>query len=623
VHRYPIATVLVVSILAAGSMRAATYAVPDDGTFVRNTTAIVIASAQTSRVQKNDGGGIETITTFSVRDVLKGSVPDSIEVFGRGGTLDNQALIIPGVPRFTDGEEVLLFLGRSSGVWRVRDLALGRFSFRTDMSGRRVLVRDEGEIVGFESRGGRHRELRRSADEFIKFVRAAASGGPARADYIVPTEPLLDEEFPDSPRRGLLPISQSHFSPDTYTYFAGAHGGRWTTFPGAVGFFTIGSITGAPSNGVGSLNAAFAAWNNDPNSNVNLLHNGPDNGTHNSGVDAPDGANTVKFESNLKTRFDVDPIACSPGGYSGVLGVGGFTLTGADHTGPDGDLFVTGIEADVEMNQGFSNCTFAINNGDLNSAIAHEVGHAIGFRHSDQDRNLAGTCTALIGECSSSAIMKSFIPSGLNATLQPWDQNAVSHVYPAAATPPPAAPTNVTATNVGSSQVLVMWTASSGATSYEVYRRAPGGAFMMIGAPTAMTSFTDSPVSPNTSYLYRVRAINAGGSSPDSGFDIATTVVFTNDPLTVGTTIQAIHLSQLRTAVAAVRALAAISVATFTDAATPGVTVKAIHINELRTRLNEALTALGIATTAYTDTVTATSTIIKAIHFQEIRNRVK
>ena len=148
-----------------------------------------------------------------------------------------------------------------------------------------------------------------------------------------------------------------------------------------------------------------------------------------------------------------------------------------------------------------------------------------------------------------------------------------------------------------------------------------GTGYVSLGTTTA-TSFTDTGASPNTAYLYKVRAINAGGSA-DSAPDLAMTVIFTDDPLVAGSTIiKAVHLAELRTAVNAVRALAGLAAATFTDAATLGVIVKAVHINELRTDLDQAMSALGLPTGGYTDTLTA-GVVIKAIHFQEIRNRVK
>jgi fibronectin type 3 domain-containing protein len=218
--------------------------------------------------------------------------------------------------------------------------------------------------------------------------------------------------------------------------------------------------------------------------------------------------------------------------------------------------------------------------------------------------------------------MKAFISSGINGALQTWDQHAVDAVYPGSSGTVPPAPASVTATATTTTRVVVSWTAVAGATSYQVYRRSPGTGFTLIGTPTT-NSFTDNSVSSNTSYLYRVRAVNSAGTSTDSPSDLATTVIFTDDPLVArSTVIKAVHLAELRTAVNAVRALAGLTSATFTDSATRGVVVKAVHINELRTVLDTALSALGLATGGYTDTITR-GVVIKAIHFQELRNRVK
>ena len=184
----------------------------------------------------------------------------------------------------------------------------------------------------------------------------------------------------------------------------------------------------------------------------------------------------------------------------------------------------------------------------------------------------------------------------------------------------PAAPTGVNAIATASTQVQVTWNAVTGATSYEIDRRAPGGSFALRGT-SLTTSFNDT-TSANTAYLYRVRAVNAGGSSGDSAFDLATTVMFTDDPLATGVLVKAVHLGQLRTAVSAIRAQAGVSTVTYTDAAAAGVTVKAIHITELRTFLDQAMTALGLTTGGWTD-ASLSGVSIRTPHFQQIRNRVK
>jgi uncharacterized protein YkwD len=184
----------------------------------------------------------------------------------------------------------------------------------------------------------------------------------------------------------------------------------------------------------------------------------------------------------------------------------------------------------------------------------------------------------------------------------------------------PAAPAGVNAIATSGTQVQVTWNAVIGATSYEIYRRGPGGSFTLRG--TSLTTAYNDTASAGTAYLYRVRAMNPGGSSGDSASDLATTVIFTDDPLAPGMLVKAVHLSQLRTAVSAVRAQAGLSTATYSDAAATGVTVKAIHITQLRTYLDQAMTALGLTTGGWTD-ASLNGVTIEATHFQQIRNRVK
>lgn len=156
---------------------------------------------------------------------------------------------------------------------------------------------------------------------------------------------------------------------------------------------------------------------------------------------------------------------------------------------------------------------------------------------------------------------------------------------------------------------------------YQIDRMAAGEAFMQIG--TSMTnSFSDTTASAGTAYLYQVRAVNGGGVSGSSTPDLATTVIFTDSPLTAGTVVKAVHLSELRTAINAVRLLASSSSASFTDSAAAGTTIKAVHVTELRSALDEARMALSLSTGGYTDS-SLSGVVVKAVHFQELRNRVQ
>src|SRR6185369_11227251 len=79
----------------------------------------------------------------------------------------------------------------------------------------------------------------------------------------------------------------------------------------------------------------------------------------------------------------------------------------------------------------------------------------------------------------------------------------------------PAVPTNLAAT-AGSGQVGLSWSASSGATSYNVKRSTTsGGPYTTIASPTT-TSYTDTGVTNGTTYYYVVSAVDTSGESANS-----------------------------------------------------------------------------------------------------------
>jgi len=96
-------------------------------------------------------------------------------------------------------------------------------------------------------------------------------------------------------------------------------------------------------------------------------------------------------------------------------------------------------------------------------------------------------------------------------------------------TTPPTAPTGLSATAVGSSQINLSWTAATdnvAVTGYRVERCQGAGCsnFAQIGT-TSSTSFGDSGLSASTSYSYRVRATDAATNlGPYSNTATATTL---------------------------------------------------------------------------------------------------
>ena len=203
-------------------------------------------------------------------------------------------------------------------------------------------------------------------------------------------------------------------------------------------------------------------------------------------------------------------------------------------------------------------------------------------------------------------------------------------------TPTGSAPNNLvallTSVNGASASVGVSWSPpSSGGqvASYIVERQAAGGSFEPVGSPVLApaTSFNDAGALEGAAYLYRVKAVfTAGGSSAYSNTDLATAIVFTDDPLAgPATPVYARHLTELRRAVSAVHLLAgqgAVNSWTYPDPA--GRVIRLEDVSDLRDRLGEALPPLGMTPPSYVDpTLTRYVTRVKKEHFQQLRDAVK
>src|SRR5581483_4603747 len=410
--------------------------------------------------------------------------------------------------------------------WSVLDLVIGKFHFAEDRLGQRLLVRDEDEIAGVDPDLQPHREERRAADRFLTFVRAAARGEEPAADYVVPRA-----ELKESPARRLTSTSLqprpdiAPYSANSYTMtISGSQGSRWTTFPNPVSFY-MGTTQepGAPGGGSTAIQVAVNSWDNDCASNVNYVYAGADDGTHTQGLHAADGRNTVLFERDL-SAWGVPPFTCSSSGYSGTLGLGGVTSASGSNT-VSGETFVTTLEADVEMNRGLANCSLLFSNGDFNSAVTHEVGHTLGFRHSDQDRASSGSCSADPSlECSSSAIMTAFVTRGLNGALQAWDQHAVQAVYPGGTCGGCTLPTvsiAASASAITSGQSVTLSSSTTGGvTSYQWYIGSSGNTAQPIGGATGPTLV----VNPTASTSYWLRVSNSCGSANSNTVSLTVTV---------------------------------------------------------------------------------------------------
>jgi fibronectin type 3 domain-containing protein len=86
--------------------------------------------------------------------------------------------------------------------------------------------------------------------------------------------------------------------------------------------------------------------------------------------------------------------------------------------------------------------------------------------------------------------------------------------YDPSSVPPQTVPSDVRVMGTPAPACVVTWLSVSGATSYKVYRSA-GGAYTEVGTPAA-TEYIDTGVSAGNRYYYRVAAVNANGTGPQS-----------------------------------------------------------------------------------------------------------
>ena len=104
-------------------------------------------------------------------------------------------------------------------------------------------------------------------------------------------------------------------------------------------------------------------------------------------------------------------------------------------------------------------------------------------------------------------------------------------------------------------------------------------------------------------------------------------VTFTDDPLVArATSVKAVHIIELRTAIDAVRAARGLAGYSWADPtlAAAATRVRAAHLVDLRAALDEVYVAAARTPPFYTDAaIVARATLVKAVHLAELRAAVR
>ena len=496
----------------ASSLLATSFVVPTDEEMVERSQAIITGTVEGSFVQEQDGM-IETTYEIRVDRTIKGiaKIGELVRVVSPGGVIGERGLLVPAAAHFQQGDRVLLFLTRDKARWVTTDMTLGKFRFVTSTKGEKLLVRDLEDVVGWDHAGQVHHEQVRREEGFLRFLQDRRFGRESAEDYRIDASEVT--LAPSEPRTRSIVANAAPFPAATYTDWVNNQPIRWPNIAAGVTFFKRAdqNIPGAADGGVSTIQNGLAAWNNECASVINLIYGGT----------TPTAS--ANFDSTRVVEFN-DPQSRISGSWTGS---GTVATTFISFSGTHSFLSQTWLnisDADVVFQNGYT-----ASNASFPAAMTHELGHGIGWRHSNQNHQTGGACNSAVEECTSAAIMNSTVSGNFGFTLQPWDIHAAESVYPGGSCggscTPPSITQQPTSRTVGSGTSTTLTVAAGGTApfSYQWYRGTSGSTTNPVTGATS-NSLT---VTLTSTTSYWVRVTNACGSVNSA---TATVTVTTTPP---------------------------------------------------------------------------------------------
>ena len=119
---------------------------------ISQTAQVIVRARCIGNSTRWDAGEIWTFTSFDIEETWSGSAPAQISVRLLGGRVGNLTSTVSGVPRFSPGEEVVLFLETTArGDFSIVSWEQGTFRIRRDVrTGDEVAVQDTAAFPVFD-----------------------------------------------------------------------------------------------------------------------------------------------------------------------------------------------------------------------------------------------------------------------------------------------------------------------------------------------------------------------------------------------------------------------------------------------------------------------------------------
>jgi Matrixin len=362
-------------VLACGEAAlASTAIVPRDDEMVVESRAIITGRViGLSTAVDSNTDRVYTYIRLEVDTVLKGAITErEIVLKELGGETAELGTMIFGMPRFEQGQRVLLYLNTwPDGALRVHQGFLGKFNINVDASTGRLFVE------------------RRLEDQNV-VIMAGSSNGTDRSELDTYTQMVAD--LMATNRKKMRDFEQRYYSgvpilaqpadlqsgqsgkevTPQWVLLSPSSPARWFEPDSNQPVVFYVNPTGAPSFAQfpADIQAAMDAWSTSGGS-VRVIYGGTTTGC---GVQLADGINTISFNN-------CDSYFAASQGCSGLLAVSGIIRYLPSQTkNIGGTTYGKAVEANMSFNP-YALCNFT-NRCQLQEVATHEMGHALGLGHS-------------------------------------------------------------------------------------------------------------------------------------------------------------------------------------------------------------------------------------------------